>query len=97
LKFNIDEASKGNLGGTSYDGVIRDEQGYIKFIFHSHLGKATNNMVELMALDQCLEMLINSDLHNAIIEADFELIINSFKKIENGTTPEKVSKHWRLL
>jgi len=27
------------------------------FIFHCHLGKATNNMAELMALEQCLELL----------------------------------------
>ena len=97
MKFNIDGASKGNPGRASYGGVIRDENGDIKFIFHSHLGNATNNMVELMALEQCLETLIDSNLHNAIIEADSELVINVDKKICNEMALGKVSKHWRLL
>jgi len=97
LKFNIDGASKGSPKVAGYGGVITDEQGYIKIIFHSHLEKATNNMVELMALEQSLEILIESNLHNTIIEDDSKLIINSVKKICNGTTPERVSKHWRLL
>ena len=58
LKFNIDGASKGNPGTTSFGGVLRDEEGYIILIFHNHLRRATNNMVELMALEQCLEILI---------------------------------------
>ena len=89
LKINIDGASKGNPGMAGFGGVIRDEKGCIKDIFHSHLGKATNNMAELMALEQCLEILMESNLHNAIIEADSELIINAAKKICNGTAPEK--------
>ena len=93
MKCNIDGASKGNPGMAGYGGVIRAEKGFIKAIFHSHLGKATNNMVELMALEQCLEILMDSNLHNTIIESDSELIINSVKKICNGSAPEKVLKH----
>lgn len=50
-----------------------------------------------MALEKCLEILMETNLYNSIIEADFELIINLVKKICNGTTLERVSKHWRLL
>jgi len=46
-----------------------------------------------MALEQCLEILIESNLHNAIIEADSELIIKAAKKICNGKSPGKFSKH----
>ena len=49
-----------------------------------------------MALEQCLEILMESNLHNAIIEADSELVINVAKKMCNGTAPVKVLKHWRL-
>ena len=70
LKVNIDGASKGNLGLAGNGGVIRDEHGRIKEIFHGHLGKATNNMVELMALEQCLEIFVDSSSHNVIIEVD---------------------------
>lgn len=58
LKYNIDGASKGNPGIAGFGGVLRDEEGKIIFIFHYHLGRATNNMVELMALEQCMEFLI---------------------------------------
>eukprot|EP00253_Pinus_taeda_P031162 PITA_31162 len=57
-KFNIDGASKGNSGKAGHGGVLRDDKGDIMFIFHGHLGKATNNMAELMAMEQCLEFLV---------------------------------------
>lgn len=49
-----------------------------------------------MALEQCLEILVNSNSHNIITEAYSELIIRAAKKICNGTILDKVSKHWRL-
>lgn len=54
-------------------------------------------MAELMAMEHFLEILRDSNLHNIIIEADSELIINSVKKIGNGLALDKVSRHWRLL
>ena len=96
-KINIDRAFKGNPGMAGFGGVIRDEQGCIKDIFHSHLGTTTNNMAELMALEQCLEILMEANLHNTIIESDSELVINVAKKMCNRTACGKVSKHWRLL
>lgn len=92
LKFNIDGASKGNPGTTSFGGVLRDEEGNIFFIFHFHLGRATNNMAELMALEQCIEFLKQDNHLNVIIEADSKLTINSVKRISCGVVPEKVSK-----
>lgn len=80
LKYNIDEASKGNPGTAGYGGVSRDERGSIISIFQGHLGKATNNMMELMAIEQCLEFLKQDNRSNVIIEADSELIINSVKE-----------------
>lgn len=97
LKFNIDGASKGNLGEADQGGVTRDEEGNIQVIFHSYLGKATNNMAELMAMELCLEILLKYNIHNVIIEADSELVINSVKRINAGAAPEKISGHWWLL
>jgi len=96
LKVNIDGTSKGNPGLAGFGGVIRDERGQINKIFHGHLGKATNNMAELMALERCLEISVDSNSHSVIIEADLELIIRATKKICNVTSPDKVLKHWRL-
>ena len=97
LKCNIDGASKSNPGTTGYGGVLRDEEGNIIFIFHCHLGTTTNNMAELMALEQCLELLKLNTSSNVLIEADSEISINVVKKISYGTTPERVSKQWRLI
>ena len=97
MKFNIDGALKGNLGVAGFGGVLRDDNGCILSIFHCHLGRATNNLAELMALEHCLEFLKQNNLQNIIVEAGSELIINSVKRISYGTEPEKVSKHWRLL
>eukprot|EP00253_Pinus_taeda_P010632 PITA_10632 len=97
LKYNIDGASKGNPGTVGFGGALRDENESILFIFHCHLGRATNNMAELMALEQCLDFLEQDNRQNVIIEANSELIINSVKRISCGTEPKKVSKHWRLI
>ena len=97
MKFNIDGASKGNPGTAGYGGVLRDEQGNVLCIFHSHLGKETNNMAELMAMEQCLDLLKQENRQNVIVEADSELIIDSVKRISWGSKPEKVSKNWRLI
>eukprot|EP00253_Pinus_taeda_P017013 PITA_17013 len=87
----------GNPGIAGYGGVLRDEEGNIIFVFHYHLGIATNNMAELMALEQCLELLKLSHSSNVIVEADSEISINAVKRINCGIAPEKVSQHWRLI
>lgn len=92
MKYNIDGASKGNPRIVGFGGVLRDENGCILFIFHCHFGRTTNNMVELMALEQCLDFLKKDNLQNVIVKADPELIINSIKRISGGTESEKVSK-----
>lgn len=79
-----------------FGGVLRDETGNIVSLFHCHLGKATNNMVELMDLEECLDFLKQDHYHKVIIEADLELVINATKKLSHGTGLEKVTKHWRL-
>ena len=97
LKFNIDGASKGNPGSAGFGGVLRNEDRRIILIFHNHLGKSTNNMAELMAMEQCLEILTENRSSNVIIEVDSEITINSIKRINCGSKTEKVSNHWRLI
>ena len=58
LKYNFDGASKGNMGKVSHGGVLRDENGSIIFLFYCHLGKTTNNMEKLMAMEKCLYFLV---------------------------------------
>lgn len=46
-----------------------------------------------MAIEHFLEILMDLNMHNTTIAADFELTINSVKKIVNGSALEKVSKN----
>jgi len=89
----VDGASKGNPGKVGYGGILRDEVGNILSLFHRHLGRATNNIAELMAMEQGLEFLKQEDYHNVIIEANSKLVINSVKRIHCGSELEKVSRH----
>lgn len=91
FKVNIDGASKGNPRVVGFGGAIRDHQGKTKYIFHGHLGKDANNMVELLALEKYLEILVEANLQNVIIEADSKLIIRVAKNIHNGISLDKVS------
>lgn len=97
LKYNIDGAYKGNTGTTSYGGALRDDEGNIIFIFHYHLGRATNNMAEVMAPEQCREFLSQSHCSNIIVEADSEITINAVERISGGSRPERVSNHSKLF
>lgn len=90
LKFNTDGASKGKLGMVGYGRVIRDEKGNIVVIFHSHLGNATNNMVELLAIKKSLDILRDLNMSNTIIDVESELTINSIKKIKWLSTRESL-------
>jgi len=88
FKVNIDGASKGNSREPGFGGAIRDLEGHTKFIFHSHLDEGTNNMAELLVLDQCLEIMVETNIYNVIKEANSELVIKAAKKIQNGTFPK---------
>ena len=61
LKYNIDGASKGNPINAGFGGVLQDDTGNILSIFHGHLGRATNNMEEVMAMEQCLDLLVQDN------------------------------------
>jgi len=54
-------------------------------------------MAELMAMEQCLDLLKQENYHNVIINDDSKLVINSVKKINYDLEPEKVSQHWKLI
>lgn len=90
FKVNINGSSKGNPGEVGFGGAIRDLEGHIKYIFHGHLEKGNNNIVELLALDQCMEIPGEANLQNVIIEANSELVVKVSKKIQNGASLDKV-------
>lgn len=95
-KLNFDEASRGNLGLAGLGGVIRNDRGEILHIFYKVLGEATNNEAEFTALEQGFHILIRLGKGSVFVEGDSLLAITAIRRMQNGTRPEKVTKHWRL-
>lgn len=75
------------MGTAGYGGVLRDEEGKIICTIHCSLGKSTNNMAELIALEQCLDLLKLNHSSNVLIKEDSEIYINAVNKIGYGTVP----------
>jgi hypothetical protein len=96
LKLNFDGAEKGNPGMTGMGGVIRDSGGNIIRLYAGSMGKSTNNAVEFGALEIGLEILSYERMTNTIMEGDSTLVINTVKRLQNGTRVGKVQRHWRL-
>ena len=53
-------------------------------------------MVEFGSLELGLEILIHERMKNIIVEGDSTLVINTKKRLQNGTRVGKVQCHWRL-
>ena len=50
FKLNFNGASHGNPGLTSFGGLCRDHDGWIKKVFMGAIGEDTNNSTELEGL-----------------------------------------------
>lgn len=57
LKLNYDGVAKGNPGVASFGEVFKNSKGEIIWLYAGSLGKATNNAVELHALEHGLDIV----------------------------------------
>jgi ribonuclease HI len=60
------------------------------------MGKSTNNTTKFRALEIGFEILSHERMKNTIVEGDSTLVINTVKRLQNGTKVGKVQRHWRL-
>jgi ribonuclease HI len=60
------------------------------------MGKSTNNTTEFRSLEIGLEILSHERMTTTIMEGDSTLVINTVKRLQNGTRVGKVQRHWRL-
>jgi hypothetical protein len=93
LKLNFNGAAKGNPGRIGLGGVIKDSKGNIIRIHARSLGNSTNNATEFGALETGLEILSRKGITNAIVEGDSMLVINTVRKLQNGTRMGKIQRH----
>jgi ribonuclease HI len=74
-------------------GVIKDSGGNIIRLYAGSLRNSTNNAVEFGALELGLEILSRERMTNTIVEGDSTLVINTMKRLQNGTKVGKVQRH----
>jgi ribonuclease HI len=91
--MNFDGASKGNPGWTRMGGVIRDSKGNIIRLYTGSLGNSTNNVMEFRSLETDLEILNQEGMTNVIVEGDSTLVINTVRRLQNGTRVGKLQRH----
>jgi ribonuclease HI len=77
-------------------GVIRDNGGNIIRLYVGSMGNSTNNATEFGALELGLEIPSRERMTNTIMEGDSTLVINTMKRLQNGTIVGKVQRHWHL-
>jgi ribonuclease HI len=88
--------AKGNPGMIGMGGVIRDSSGNIIQLYDGSMGNSTNNAAEFGTLELGLEILSRKRMTNTIVEDDSTLVINTVKRLQNGTRVGKVQRHWHL-
>jgi ribonuclease HI len=81
---------------TGMGGVIRDSDGNIIWLYARSMGNSTNNAAEFGSLELGLEILSRERMTNTIVEGDSTLVINTVKRLQNGTRVDKVQRHWHL-
>jgi ribonuclease HI len=81
-----DGASRGNPGESGIGIILKDELGNIISTQYGHIGRATNNIAEYMALVTCLKLVKKIRCINLIVHSDSELMVrqlNGDYKIRN--------------
>ena len=87
IKLNFDGASRGNPGKAGIGCIIRDEYGNRLVERSKPLAKVTNNMAELEAVKEGINLSIKLKIKKLMIEGDSQIIINALRK---GVTPNWV-------
>jgi ribonuclease HI len=74
-------------------GVIRDSQEKNIWLYTGSLGNSTNNATEFGALETSLEILQQEGMTNIIVEGYSMLVINTVRKLQNGTRVGNIQRH----
>jgi len=95
IKLNFDGASKGNPGPTGIGGLFRDDQGRKRRVYVDNGGIMSNNETKLMVVCQGLKIAIRNGYNKLEVEGDSLMVIQALRKLNNGTSWDKVSRSWR--
>ena len=84
MKLNFDGASRGNTGAARIGFILRKHSGDWILKRAKSLGIATNNIVELEAINEGLTFYNKLKIKKLIIEGDSQIILNALR---NRSTP----------
>ncbi len=79
-KLNFDRASRGNLGYARIGCIITNELDEWIAKRAKSIEPMTNNMAELEALQEGLQISLNLGLSKIIIEGDSQIVLNKIRK-----------------
>jgi len=92
IKLNFEGATKGNPEATGSRGMFRDDKGNIIRLFAMDCDTTSNNEAKLYALKRGLDITKRESFQRLEVEGDSKLVIEKVKKIQQGTTCEKISQ-----
>lgn len=96
FKLNFNRVAKGNLGPAGLGGVFRNVAREILGVYWGFIGENTNNMVELKALLEGLNMAVTNGWFLVIIEGDSQIILQMATKMLHGKSVNRVEDNWKL-
>lgn len=77
---------------TSFEGILKDDQGRALHVFSRFVGIESNNAIYVPVLEYGLRVVISKGLTKIVIEGDSQIIVSMVKKLQNVTTPSKEAK-----
>ncbi|GLJ54395.1 hypothetical protein SUGI_1168320 [Cryptomeria japonica] len=75
-KMNFNGASKGNPGAYGFGAVVRDEEGNLVGAVCGQVGFVSNNIAEIIALEEGLKWIATNDIKKVVIEGDSKVILS---------------------
>ncbi|GLJ15393.1 hypothetical protein SUGI_0252690 [Cryptomeria japonica] len=79
-KMNFDGASKGNPGISGFGAVVRDEEGNLVGVVCGQAGLVSNNIAEIITLEEGLKWASTNDISKVVIEGDSKVILGGVIK-----------------
>ena len=87
LNINTDGSSRGNLGHAGIEGIGRDNDGGMMFLFSTYKGQYSNNLMEALAIKIVVERGCCLGWKRIICESDSQIVVDilNSQNLENDS------------
>ena len=98
-KLNFDGASRGNLGTIGIGCIINNDSGNWIAKRAKSIRSTTNNLAELKALQEGIQICLNLSISKLITKGDSQIVLNAIRKREtpNWVLNSKLEEVLNLL